>query len=63
MHPFTTRVRDFQAVISKEIKEQCLEAEGNFKGRVRVSYLLWLFWGVYRHKHTWKMIRGFLDRE
>ena len=43
--------------------EKCLEAEGNFKGRVRVSYLLWLFWGVYRHKHTWKMIRGFLDRE
>ena len=40
-----------------------MKSEGNFKGRVRVSYLLWLFWGVYRHKHTWKMIRGFLDRE
>ena len=27
-HPFPTIVRDFQAVISKEIKEQCLEMEG-----------------------------------
>ncbi len=27
-HPFPTIVRDFQAVISKEIKEQMLEAEG-----------------------------------
>ena len=27
-HPFPTIVRDFQAVISKEIKEQILEAEG-----------------------------------
>ncbi len=27
-HPFPTIVRDFQAVISKEIKQQCLEIEG-----------------------------------
>lgn len=27
-HPFPTIVRDFQAVISKEIKEQCMEKEG-----------------------------------
>ena len=27
-HPFPTIVRDFQAVISKEIKEQCMAAEG-----------------------------------
>ncbi len=27
-HPFPTIVRDFQTVISKEIKEQCLEKEG-----------------------------------
>ena len=27
-HPFPTIVRDFQAVISKEIKEQMLEKEG-----------------------------------
>lgn len=27
-HPFPTIVRDFQSVISKEIKEQCLEKEG-----------------------------------
>ena len=28
-HPFPTIVRDFQAVISEEIKEQCLEKEGS----------------------------------
>lgn len=27
-HPFPTMIRDFQAVISKEIKEQCLAKEG-----------------------------------
>ncbi|MCI6675389.1 MAG: tryptophan synthase subunit beta [Clostridiales bacterium] len=27
-HPFPTIVRDFQAIISKEIKEQCMEKEG-----------------------------------
>ncbi len=27
-HPFPTMIRDFQAVISKEIKEQCLTKEG-----------------------------------
>ncbi|SHJ33886.1 tryptophan synthase subunit beta [Hespellia stercorisuis] len=33
-HPFPTIVRDFQAVISKEIKEQCLEAEGKLPDAV-----------------------------
>ena len=32
-HPFPTIVRDFQAVISKEIKEQILEKEGRLPGR------------------------------
>ena len=31
-HPFPTIVRDFQAVISKEIKEQILEKEGKLTG-------------------------------
>ena len=55
VYPFIYKSLDLEPVFD----EKCLEAEGNFKGRVRVSYLLWLFWGVYRHKHTWKMIRGF----
>lgn len=59
VYPFIYKSLDLEPVFD----EKCLEAEGNFKGRVRVSCLLWLFWGVYRHKHTWKMIRGFLDRE
>ena len=33
-HPFPTIVRDFQAVISKEIKEQCLSAEGRLPDAV-----------------------------
>ena len=33
-HPFPTLVRDFQAVISKEIKEQILEAEGKLPDAV-----------------------------
>ncbi|MCD8249665.1 MAG: tryptophan synthase subunit beta [Lachnospiraceae bacterium] len=33
-HPFPTIVRDFQAVISKEIKKQCLAAEGKLPDAV-----------------------------
>ena len=33
-HPFPTIVRDFQAVISKEIKEQILEKEDVYKRQV-----------------------------
>lgn len=33
-HPFPTIVRDFQAVISKEMKEQCLKAEGKLPDAV-----------------------------
>ncbi len=33
-HPFPTIVRDFQAVISKEIKEQCLEKENKLPDAV-----------------------------
>lgn len=33
-HPFPAIVRDFQAVISKEIKEQCLAAEGKLPDAV-----------------------------
>ncbi len=33
-HPFPTMVRDFQAVISKEIKEQCQEKEGKLPDAV-----------------------------
>ena len=33
-HPFPTIVRDFQAVISKEVKEQCMGAEGKLPDAV-----------------------------
>ena len=41
VYPFIYKSLDLEPVFD----EKCLEAEGNFKGRVRVSYLLWLFWG------------------
>ena len=37
-HPFPTIVRDFQAVISKEIKEQMLEKRADFR---MLSWLVW----------------------
>lgn len=33
-HPFPTIVRDFQAIISKEIKQQCMEKEGRLPDAV-----------------------------
>ena len=33
-HPFPTMVRDFQSVISREIRAQCLEKEGRLPSRV-----------------------------
>ena len=38
-HPFPTIVRDFQAVISKEIKEQMLEKEGRLPDAVLLPVL------------------------
>ncbi len=59
LYPFFYKRLSLQPVFD----EKCLEAELDYRGRVRVSYLLWLFWGIFHHKHTWKMIRGFLDRD
>ncbi len=59
LYPFFYKRLSLQPVFD----EKCLEAELDYRGRIRVSYLLWLFWGIFHHKHTWKMIRGFLDRD
>ncbi len=59
LYPFFYKRLSLQPVFD----EKCLEAELDYRGRARVSYLLWLFWGIFHHKHTWKMIRGFLDRD
>lgn len=59
LYPFFYKRLALQPVFD----EKCLEAEIDYRGRVRASYLLWLFWGIFHHKHTWKMIRGFLDRD
>ena len=59
LYPFFYKRLTLQPVFD----EKCLEAELDYRGRVRVSYLLWLFWGIYHHKHTWKMLRGLLGRD
>lgn len=59
LYPFFYKRLTLQPVFD----EKCLEAELDYRGRVRVSYLLWLFWGIFHHKHTWKMIRGFMNRD
>lgn len=41
-------------------EEKVLKAEGNFGGRICAAYLLWLFWGIFKDKHTWNMIRSLL---
>lgn len=59
LYPFFYKRLALQPVFD----EKCLEAEIDYRGRIRAFYLLWLFWGIFHHKHTWKMIRGFLDRD
>ena len=59
LYPFFYKRLTLQPVFD----EKCLEAELDYRGRVRVSYLLGLFWGIFHHKHTWKMIRGFMNRD
>lgn len=59
LYPFFYKRLTLQPVFD----EKCLEAELDYRGRVRVSYLLWLFWGIYHHKHTWKMLRDLLGRD
>lgn len=42
--------------------EQIFDAEGSFKGRIRLAVLLWLAFQVFWDKHTRRMIRGFISR-
>jgi hypothetical protein len=40
--------------------EKVLDAEGSFRGRIRLAVVLWLAFQVYLDKHTRRMIRGFI---
>ena len=60
-HPFPTIVRDFQAVISKEIKEQILEKEGRLPDAVLAcvgggSNAIGTFYQLYRGSRMFKLI-------
>lgn len=38
--------------------QKIFSCQGSVKGRIRLGYLLWLAFQVYRDKHTWNLLRG-----
>lgn len=56
IYPFYHRQLELEPVFGERI----LEVEGNLKGRIRVWNLIWLFFGIWRDKHTWRLVRRFL---
>lgn len=48
-----------QLALEPVFDEAVFEAEGNFKGRIRIGTILWLALGVLRDKHTRRMIFSF----
>lgn len=49
-----------QLAVYPVFDDKVLDAEGSFKGRVRLAYPLWLVFQVFMDKHTRRMIRGFI---
>lgn len=56
IYPFYHRQLELEPVFGEKI----LEAEGSLKGRIRVWNLIWLFFGIWRDKHTWRLVRRLL---
>ena len=56
IYPFYHR----QLVIHPVFDEQVIDAEGSFRGRIRLAFVLWLAFQVFWDKHTRRMIRGFI---
>ena len=56
MYPFFYK----QLTVHPVFDDKVLDAEGSFKGRIRLSYPLWLAVQVFMDKHTRRMIRGFI---
>ena len=49
-----------QLTVRPVFDEKVLDAEGSFRGRIRLAVVLWLAFQVYLDKHTRRMIRGFI---
>lgn len=49
-----------QLALHPVFDDKVLDAEGSFKGRIRLAYPLWLAVQVFMDKHTRRMIRGFI---
>lgn len=49
-----------QLALHPVFDDKVLDAEGSFKGRIRLAYPLWLVVQVFMDKHTRRMIRGFI---
>ena len=58
IYPFCHRRLDLYPVFDRKI----LVGSMDFRGRIRSAYVLWLAWAIFRDKHTWRMIRGLLNR-
>lgn len=58
IYPFYHRRLELEPVFGEAV----FEAEGSFKGRIRLWNLLWLLFGLYRDKHTRKLIFGFFKK-
>lgn len=56
IYPFYHR----QLTVTPVFGEAVLDAEGSFRGRIRLAYPLWLAFQVFIDKHTRRMIRGFI---
>ena len=39
-----------------------LEGNMDFRGRIRSAYILWLAWGIWKDRHTRRMIKRALNR-
>lgn len=58
VYPFYHRRLELEPVFGEAV----FEAEGCLKGRIRLWNLLWLLFGLYRDKHTRKLIFGFFKK-
>lgn len=56
IYPFYHR----QLCIHPVFDRQVLEAEGSFRGRIRLAAVLWLVFQIFWDKHTRNMIRGLI---
>ena len=58
VYPFCHRRLNLYPVFDGKI----LEGNMDFRGRIRSAYILWLAWGIWKDRHTRRMIKRALNR-